>query len=161
MWSGQPFRHVGPHYRIEGDLNGELHQAQFLPPSQQQPRIPVWVAAAWPNKAPVRRAARWDGVNATRANLGYDELMTPNDLRDLIRYAFEQRQNDAPFEVTMGGFSTGDDPRRDAETITPYADAGLTWWIESVTPWRYGWQDAGRWPVERMRERVLLGPPGL
>ena len=28
----------------------------------QQPRIPVWVASVWPNRRPLRRAARWDGV---------------------------------------------------------------------------------------------------
>ena len=161
MWSGEPFHHEGVFYRVEGDLNGDLRQAQFLPPSQQQPRIPVWVAATWPNKPPVRRAARWDGVNATRAHLAFDELMSAADLRDLVDFAQEQRQGDAPFDVTMGGFSRGDDPSLDAEVITPYAEAGLTWWIESVTPWRYGWQNAGPWPVERMGERIRLGPPRL
>ena len=28
----------------------------------QRPRIPVWVAARWPNRRPMRRAARWDGL---------------------------------------------------------------------------------------------------
>ena len=28
----------------------------------QQPRIPVWVAARWPNRRPLQRAFRWDGL---------------------------------------------------------------------------------------------------
>src|SRR3954468_20998445 len=34
----------------------------FEPRPVQQPRIPVWVAARWPNRRPLRRAARFDGV---------------------------------------------------------------------------------------------------
>jgi alkanesulfonate monooxygenase SsuD/methylene tetrahydromethanopterin reductase-like flavin-dependent oxidoreductase (luciferase family) len=34
---------------------------EFEPRPLQQPRIPVWVAARWPNRRPLRRAARWDG----------------------------------------------------------------------------------------------------
>jgi alkanesulfonate monooxygenase SsuD/methylene tetrahydromethanopterin reductase-like flavin-dependent oxidoreductase (luciferase family) len=159
LWSGQPFRHVGEHYRVEGDLNGDRREAQFLPPALQQPRIPIWVAAAWPNKAPLRRAARWDGVNATKANLRDDELMSPEDLRPLVSYTSGQRASDAPFDVTMGGFTQGNDRARDEETVGPYAEVGLTWWIESVTPWRFGWQNEGAWPVELMNERIRLGPP--
>jgi alkanesulfonate monooxygenase SsuD/methylene tetrahydromethanopterin reductase-like flavin-dependent oxidoreductase (luciferase family) len=35
---------------------------EFKPLPVQQPRIPVWVAARWPNRRPLRRAARWDGL---------------------------------------------------------------------------------------------------
>src|SRR4051794_9912329 len=34
----------------------------FEPRPVQQPRIPVWVASRWPNRRPLRRAARFDGV---------------------------------------------------------------------------------------------------
>ena len=29
---------------------------------RKRPRIPVWVAARWPNRRPLQRAARWDGL---------------------------------------------------------------------------------------------------
>ena len=35
---------------------------EFEPVPVQQPRIPVWVAGRWPNRRPLRRAARWDGM---------------------------------------------------------------------------------------------------
>src|SRR5215216_4513076 len=34
----------------------------FEPRPLQQPRIPIWLAAHWPNRKPVRRALNWDGV---------------------------------------------------------------------------------------------------
>jgi alkanesulfonate monooxygenase SsuD/methylene tetrahydromethanopterin reductase-like flavin-dependent oxidoreductase (luciferase family) len=37
-------------------------QGEFEPRPVQQPRIPVWVAARYPNRRPLRRAARWDGL---------------------------------------------------------------------------------------------------
>jgi alkanesulfonate monooxygenase SsuD/methylene tetrahydromethanopterin reductase-like flavin-dependent oxidoreductase (luciferase family) len=35
---------------------------EFEPRPVQQPRIPVWVASRWPNRRPLARAGRWDGV---------------------------------------------------------------------------------------------------
>jgi alkanesulfonate monooxygenase SsuD/methylene tetrahydromethanopterin reductase-like flavin-dependent oxidoreductase (luciferase family) len=35
---------------------------EFAPPPVQRPRIPVWVAGRWPNRRPLQRAARWDGL---------------------------------------------------------------------------------------------------
>src|SRR6478752_1014577 len=35
---------------------------EFEPRPVQQPRIPVWLAARWPNRKPVRRALEWDGL---------------------------------------------------------------------------------------------------
>src|SRR3954451_3790736 len=43
--------------RLSGYWAGELE-----PLPAQQPRIPVWVAARWPHRRPLRRAARWDGL---------------------------------------------------------------------------------------------------
>jgi alkanesulfonate monooxygenase SsuD/methylene tetrahydromethanopterin reductase-like flavin-dependent oxidoreductase (luciferase family) len=54
LWTGQPFDYDGEHFTVD--------EAQFLPTPVQQPRIPVWVACQIPHRAPLRRAARWDGV---------------------------------------------------------------------------------------------------
>jgi len=37
---------------------------EFEPLPVQRPRPPVWVAGEWPNRRPVRRALRWDGLFA-------------------------------------------------------------------------------------------------
>jgi alkanesulfonate monooxygenase SsuD/methylene tetrahydromethanopterin reductase-like flavin-dependent oxidoreductase (luciferase family) len=35
---------------------------EFEPPPVRRPRIPIWIAARYPNRRPVRRAARYDGL---------------------------------------------------------------------------------------------------
>ena len=42
LWAGQPFVYNGQHYQI--DEFDFVHQP---PPPVQQPRIPIWVVAAW------------------------------------------------------------------------------------------------------------------
>ncbi|MGH2600141.1 MAG: LLM class flavin-dependent oxidoreductase, partial [Dehalococcoidia bacterium] len=54
LWSGEPFSYVGQHYQVR--------EVRFLPRPLQQPRIPIWVGGGYPNRGPVRRAARWDGA---------------------------------------------------------------------------------------------------
>ena len=48
------FSFAGDHYHVE--------QVSLHPRPVQSPRPPIWLAAGWPRKAPIRRAARWDGV---------------------------------------------------------------------------------------------------
>lgn len=54
LWTGKPFSYAGEHYTID--------ETVFMPKPVQSPRIPIWVACFWPNKKPLRRAARYDGV---------------------------------------------------------------------------------------------------
>jgi len=44
------------------DRLGRFWSGGFQPLPLQRPRIPVWVAASWPNRRPVQRAVRWDGL---------------------------------------------------------------------------------------------------
>jgi alkanesulfonate monooxygenase SsuD/methylene tetrahydromethanopterin reductase-like flavin-dependent oxidoreductase (luciferase family) len=53
------------------------------PPPLQRPRIPIWVAARWPSRRPLRRAARWDGLFPIELP-GPDALATlATELREL------------------------------------------------------------------------------
>lgn len=139
LWVGEPFDFEGRHYHV--------HETQFLPMPLQRPRIPIWVAGTWPNRAPFRRAARWDGVFP----LGLDAEGQMRDLRpetypEVLAYIARHRGSDGPFEVVASGVANGD-----ASVVTPYADVGATWWFESDegTP---GWEG-------RMLERIRSGPP--
>jgi alkanesulfonate monooxygenase SsuD/methylene tetrahydromethanopterin reductase-like flavin-dependent oxidoreductase (luciferase family) len=49
LLSGEPVHHVGEHYRADG--------VTFLPTSARAGGIPIWLAARWPNAAPIRRVA--------------------------------------------------------------------------------------------------------
>lgn len=140
LWSGRPFSFGGDHF--------QLGRTQFLPTPVQEPRPPVWIAGRWPNKAPFRRAANWDGVFP---ELVSGVLPTPEDLRQILAYIRRRRNSTAPFDAVVGG-CTPSDPARGAELIEPYVEAGLTWWLERIDP------DRGFTPAQT-RARISAGPP--
>ena len=125
----------------------------MVPRPVQQPRIPVWCAGRWPNKAPFRRAARWDGVMPTHTGYGLGQTMPPDDLRAVIRYTLEHRTTGGPFDVALEGRTDGAAPDRGGRHVARYAEAGLTWWIEALGWWRGTPQDA--------LARIRQGPPVL
>src|SRR3954452_2655018 len=86
---------------------------EFEPPPVQQPRIPVWIAARYPNRRPVRRAARWDGLFPI-------DLPGPDALAELVADVHELRGGDAgPYDFVVTN-PAGADP-------APWEAAGATW----------------------------------
>ncbi len=153
LWSAEPFSYHGDHYTV--------HETLFLPPPLQAPRIPIWIAGNWPNKAPFERAARWDGAFPLGKGLFFDQMMTPEQIAETGAYIRRHRSSDARFEMAHWGITPGNDPVEDATIVAPYAAAGVTWWFENINPWRFGWQWEGAWPVEQMNERIRRGPPRI
>jgi alkanesulfonate monooxygenase SsuD/methylene tetrahydromethanopterin reductase-like flavin-dependent oxidoreductase (luciferase family) len=84
----------------------------FEPRPVQRPRIPVWVAARWPHRRPVRRAARYDGLFPI-------DLPGPEALAQLADELRTMRKDDGPFDLVTES-PAGTDP-------APWADAGATW----------------------------------
>jgi alkanesulfonate monooxygenase SsuD/methylene tetrahydromethanopterin reductase-like flavin-dependent oxidoreductase (luciferase family) len=159
LWSGEPYVHHGAHYHVEVRLPWRDEPAAFLPTPVQQPRIPIWVAGMWPNKPPFRRAARWDGVVPISVNAGPDpQQLTPDDLRAIVTYTRRRRAGTDPFEVITYGV-TPHDPIEAGAQVAPYAEAGVTWWIDDLSPWSFGWQPPGPWPTDAIRARIQAGPP--
>ena len=142
LWSGEPLSYEGEHYQIK--------DAHFLPRPVQHPRIPIWLAARWPNKKPFRRAAQWDGV--TPLPTDDKKILTPQDIADLLAYIMEFRTATTPFDLLASGLTTGTNADKDAEMVGPYQEAGATWWIEG-----FDWNV----PVEDVRERIARGPTRL
>ena len=162
LWTGEPFGHRGEHYRVTGDPPEQEWRVVFYPPPLQRPRVPVWVAGTWPIKPPFRRAARWDGVFPMKVEGGRIVPMTPEDARGVARYVAERRDREAsanPFDVVVAGETPGEDQKEGARTVAAYEEAGVTWWIESIDPWRFGWTGNESWPSEEMRNRLRQGPP--
>ena len=141
LWSGKPFRYEGEHYRLE--------EMTFLPTPIQKPRIPIWVVGAWPSKKSMDRALRYDGLLAytTRGEV------TPEDIRAIKEYVEENRASDGPFDIVWEGRTAGDDPERAASVVRPFAEAGITWWIESM------WSPPNE--PEDLRARIRQGPPSV
>jgi alkanesulfonate monooxygenase SsuD/methylene tetrahydromethanopterin reductase-like flavin-dependent oxidoreductase (luciferase family) len=149
LWSGEPYRHEGLAYHIK--------EAQFLPRPVQFPRIPIWVATMWPAKAPLRRAARWDGIVPIGRDLSLMEMLTAAQMHEIIRSVASQPGYTIPYEVVHSGITGGTDPAHDREVVAAYKQVGVTWWVEKIQPERWGsWTD---WPLEAMRTRVRQGPP--
>ena len=99
--------------RLQAYWDGE-----FEPRPVQRPRIPVWVAARWPHRRPLRRAARWDGLFPI-------DLPGPEALTELaaeIR-ALRGPQHDGSFDLVAEN-PAGTDP-------APWAEAGATWCLTS------------------------------
>jgi alkanesulfonate monooxygenase SsuD/methylene tetrahydromethanopterin reductase-like flavin-dependent oxidoreductase (luciferase family) len=142
LWRGKPFSYAGTQYQV--------HDACFTPPPLQQPRIPIWVAGGWPIKAPFRRAARWDGVFPMGRPAAGGRI-TPDEVRDMRAYIQAHRTGDGLFDVVHGDWTSGTDRAGDAAVVSAYADAGVTWWLESASD---------RTPTQ-MRERIRQGPPGV
>lgn len=142
LWKGEPLAFRGRHYEIES--------GSFLP-TPQQPRVPVWIAGRWPHRRPMRRASRWDGVFATHEEVAAPETMTVDQLSEIVAYVLRHRDAPGPFDVVIEGVTHGSDPSRDAQAVTGYAEAGLTWWVEKL-----GWF---RGTPEEMRTRIKKGPP--
>jgi len=147
LWSGKPFSYDGDFYHIK--------QAQFLPMPVQVPHIPIWVGGSWPSKRPFQRAARWDGVYP----LFKEWEKELEQLPDVVAYVQARRESDRPFDIVLQGATPGDDKAKAASIVAPYAEAGITWWLESIAPYRFGQDFDGKWPVEALRQRVLQGPP--
>ena len=146
-WSGESVDHDGTHYRVR--------DTALLPPTVQRPRPPVWIAGYWPNRRPMRRAARWDGAVPLFESARHGHAPSPDEVRELVAYVATQRHDraDEPFDVVVGGAS---DPATARTLIEPLRAAGATWWDErevQTTP------DHHR--AEPVLRRIAAGPPVL
>lgn len=153
LWSGEPFDYHGEHFKI-----GE---SQFLPTPMQFPHIPIWIGGTLPKKAPLKRAARWDGIFPIVPNQEQPLHVLITQLMEAVAFIETQRQDiDSPFDVVYRGKPTsGDDIAKSAEMVAPFAAAGATWWLEDISPRRFNKDWTENWEVERLLERVQQGPP--
>ena len=144
LWSGQPFGFQGTHYQFA--------EMTFLPPSLQQPRIPVWVVATWPRPKTMDRALRWDGlVPRVLGPDGEPTDTTPDDIRAMRAYVQEHRTATTPFDIIFEGRTPGDDRTAAVAQVQPYIDAGITWWLEAM------WTEPNS--LADQHTRIRQGPP--
>jgi alkanesulfonate monooxygenase SsuD/methylene tetrahydromethanopterin reductase-like flavin-dependent oxidoreductase (luciferase family) len=107
---------------------------EFEPRPVQRPRIPIWVAARWPRRRPLRRAARYDGLFPI-------DLPGPEALAELASEIRAMRDGDAPFDLVAESPAGAD--------TAPWAEAGATWCLT----------DFGRQPTRaEVEEAIDAGP---
>ncbi len=140
LWRNEPFSFAGEHFQI--------HNVHMQPAPVQQPRIPIWVASVWPNKAPFRRAAHWDGVFP----IGTDATpLSPTAIQAVVAYVKAHRESHELFDVVYSHWTSGADQAKDAALVAPYHEAGVTWWLESPE----------NHTLAEMQQRIRKGPPKL
>ena len=136
LWTGEPVRHQGRHYRVDG--------VSLAPLPVQRPRIPIWIGGG--SRAARRRASQWDGWIIGGDDEHGNMVMTPAqaavDIADL-----PSPDGDAPFDIAMIGVSEGPD----APVFRAFADVGFTWWLEHV--------HGQRGSFDQQLARVRAGPP--
>jgi alkanesulfonate monooxygenase SsuD/methylene tetrahydromethanopterin reductase-like flavin-dependent oxidoreductase (luciferase family) len=140
LWTIDPFSFTGEHY--------QLHQVSLSSHPIQSPRIPLWVAGGWPRRPPFRRAAQWDGICFKSVHHETRKWLTLDEFQTGLAYVRAHRKQDTPFEVIMSG-ETPPDRQQGIDIVTPFQEAGATWWIEEGLGWTF----------EEFRERIRSGPP--
>jgi alkanesulfonate monooxygenase SsuD/methylene tetrahydromethanopterin reductase-like flavin-dependent oxidoreductase (luciferase family) len=134
LWSGRPFRYDGSHYHVQ--------EVTCLPAPLQTPRIPIWVGGAYPNRGPVRRAARWDGAclyKAASPGSAEDsgDPLLPEEIAALKHTIEARRTATTPFDIVVHGARRGVDETAERERLRASASAGATWcqsWIPPGEP---------------------------
>jgi hypothetical protein len=152
LWRGQPFRYTGKHYRVQ--------ETTFFPPPPpvQSPRIPIWVVGAWPRMKSMQRVLRYDGLlPAKMKDDGSFAKLTPGDIQAMKAFIDEHRTGTTPFDIVVEGQTLGNNRKRAAAKVRPYAEAGATWWMEAM--WSLTekmWTASGQ---KRILARIKQGPP--
>lgn len=109
------------------------------------PPVPIWCAGRWPRKPGLRRAARFDGAMPI-----FDNQRDANVPVELFAEAASFTRGLAPgsLDIALEGATGG--PAA-APRVAPYAEAGMTWWIEALGWWRGDRRAAAA--------RITAGPP--
>jgi alkanesulfonate monooxygenase SsuD/methylene tetrahydromethanopterin reductase-like flavin-dependent oxidoreductase (luciferase family) len=119
VWSGEPQNHTGTHYHVHLEATE----------SQRHP-IPIWIASSTRHPLVIRRAASCDGIFPIS-----DHTLTPQEVADIVealRHAGVQA--DQRYDVVISGnaSSAWERPNPDGVDLAAMADAGATWWMESL-----------------------------
>jgi len=136
LWSGSTVDFHGAHYTA---------LSVSMTPPLQSPRIPIWIGADSRNRAPRRRAARWDGF-IPASHHWPDEVIPPEDYETAMADIRPLRSPEEPFDVVVIGDATGTRPA--ADELSAYEAAGVTWHlVQALT-------------IEDAETRIRRGPPG-
>ncbi len=146
LWEGRASYH-GRHFDYDCERDDLVRVGRPV-----QERIPIWVVAAWPRPASMRRVLRCDGI-IPQYDLGGRDA-TPQDAL-AMRAWLAERGARPDLEVIADGETPADDPAAASARVTPWAEAGCTWWLETRWEMPHDAQDRMR----EVRQRLAAGPP--
>ncbi len=159
LMRGQPFAFSGRHY--------SARPTDFMLPDPpvQRPHPPVWVVGAQvagrDRQASLERAARWDGLLPQFIDPDRSAKATqPEALAALVGRVRAMREGAGlpweGYDVVLEADSTGEWTTMASLDPQAWAEAGVTWWVES-------WWNLPRGPdgLAQLRRRVQAGPLGV
>ena len=147
MYQRKQFDYQGQYYHLKLT---QLDLDYYPPKPIQQPRIPLWVPGIWPRMKSMRRILKCDGLLPQKMNeKGEFETVTREDLRQMKAYIDANRTLTTPFDYVIEGKSGDLDASQQQALLQDWADAGATWWVESL------WEAS----EEQASARLQLGPP--
>jgi alkanesulfonate monooxygenase SsuD/methylene tetrahydromethanopterin reductase-like flavin-dependent oxidoreductase (luciferase family) len=146
LWDGET-RYEGSHYRYRA--GGPGIAAAVRPASE---RIPIWVVGLWPRPKSMRRVLRCDGI-IPQYDVG-ERAPGPDDARAARAWLTEHGASPALDMVAEGETPAGDRAAA-AGQVTPWAQAGCTWWLET----RWSAPEGVGSGHAAMRARLAAGPP--
>lgn len=129
LLSGAPLDHRGRHFTAAG--------VQFQP-TPVRGRLPIWVAARWPNRRPLRRAARFDGVFVIEVG--------PAELAAAVEVVAAERPGG------LDGFDVVVDQLAADADWAAMSSAGATWGLTTFDQFTVG--------PDEVRRVIAQGPPG-
>ncbi|NTW42299.1 MAG: LLM class flavin-dependent oxidoreductase [Cellulomonadaceae bacterium] len=140
--AGETVEHRGEHYTADG--------VQVCPvPAWGS--LPVWVGGM--SEAALRRASRWDGWFAGCIDETLSVAVGPEQIAtsvERLRQLREHTERPLAFEIAVNGTTDPGGPRG-VDLPAAYADAGASWWFESLFGLRGSHAE--------MLARVAAGPP--
>jgi hypothetical protein len=147
LWAGRT-SYKGQHYQYECSRSDLAEVGRPV-----QDRIPIWVVAAWPRPRSMRRALRCDGVIPEYHRSGGQDGR-PVDAAAVRAWLAEHGARAGIDLIAEGETPAGDDAAA-AAALTPWAEAGCTWWLES----RWEMPHHGPERMAQVRQRLAAGPP--
>ncbi len=142
LWSGEPFEFHGSEF--------DMARTRFLPTPVPRPRPPVIVAGVWPIKAPLRRAARWDGYIPLKLTPNWEpDQFTVEDVAEIKR-ELEALRDGRPAEIVIAEES---DREVDWDRVAAFAAAGATWYHVGI--------GTRKMSIADVHDLVKAGPRGV
>lgn len=147
FWTGEPFTQTGKHYQVDWNM------PEWNLKPVQQPRVPIWTVALWPSARSMNRAFSLDGcLPYVKGETETENAISSHDVAAIRAAATERKSAGEHFDIVIEGVTPlGDDAA--LERVRGFAEAGATWWIESM------WENPGG--LDAVRDRIAAGPPRL
>ncbi|HTT59516.1 MAG TPA: LLM class flavin-dependent oxidoreductase [Acidimicrobiales bacterium] len=129
------------------NITGKFLKAEdvaFQPTAYRSTGIPIWTAGRWPNPAPIRRAARHQGMMVI-------QLTEPEHISELKAGLLKAGADLGHFDIALWGQRDENMMYRPDERYVEWADAGVTWFLTGPGPFNLDYAQA--------REYIASGPP--